>query len=68
MLSKLKLDKLSTEMKYFKMQKLLIKWLDKMISVWEDTMPYKREDEPETWDNMQADLKELKKLRKWAGK
>lgn len=48
------------------MKKLLIKWLDKLIYGWGDTMPATREDEPEIWDNMQKELKELKKLRAWA--
>jgi hypothetical protein len=47
------------------MKQLLIEWLDKLIYGWKDTMP-DREDEPECWDNMQKELKELKKLRKWA--
>ena len=48
------------------MKKLLIKWLDKLIYGWSDTMPACREDEPEAWDGMQKELKELKKLRAWA--
>lgn len=31
-------------------------------------MPATRDDDPECWDNMQKELKELKQLRKWAGK
>jgi len=50
------------------MKKLLIKWLDKLIYGWEDTMPSTRKDDPEAWNSMQEELKELRKLRKWAGK
>jgi hypothetical protein len=50
------------------MKQLLIKWLDKLIYGWMDTMPATREDDPEGWDNMQKELKELKQLRKWASK
>lgn len=50
------------------MKKLLIKWLDKLIYGWEDTMPAERDDDPEAWDTMQKELKELKTLRKWAAK
>lgn len=48
------------------MKKLLIKWLDKLIYGWSDTVPSCREDDPESWDSMQEELKELKSLKKWA--
>ena len=51
-----------------RMKQLLIRWLDKLIYGWEDTMPATREDDPEAWDSMQKDLKELRQLRKWVSK
>ncbi len=48
------------------MKQLLIKWLDKLIYGWIDTMPSTRKDDPVAWDSMQKELKELKKLRAWA--
>ena len=48
-----------------KMKKLLIKWLDKLIYGWADTMPAERKDDPSAWDSMQKELKELQKLRAW---
>lgn len=50
------------------MKALLIYWLDKLIYGWGDTMPGTRDEDPVAWDSMQKELKELKKLRKWADK
>ena len=50
------------------MNNLLIKWLDKLIYGWEDTMPAEMDDDPVAWDTMQKELEELKILRKWAAK
>jgi len=49
-------------------KELLIEWFDKLIYGWGDTMPSTRKDDPDAWDNMQRELKELKKMRAWANK
>jgi len=54
-----------TDEEEVKMKKLLIKWLDKLIYGWADTMPAERKDDPSAWDSMQKELKELQKLRAW---
>jgi hypothetical protein len=48
------------------MKNILLKWLEKLISKWTETMPDYRDEEPEIWDSMQDELKELKKIRDWA--
>lgn len=50
------------------MKQLLIKWLDKLIYGWMDTLPTCRKDDPVAWDSMHQDLKELKQLLEWAKK
>lgn len=50
------------------MKTILIKWLDKLIYGWADTMPDTRQEDVAAWDSMQEELKELKELRVWVNK
>jgi hypothetical protein len=47
------------------MKNRLLFWLDKIIYGFEDTLPQNRENEPECYDQMKKEIKELKKIRKW---